>query len=294
MKNLFLVSLSLWSLIIMVTVLHSPTVPIYYQHQPTQRVWPFTRLEAVLKRFANEQRIPPTHGLLQGYNGRFLTQQVSLPNAQRIWDFTPGTRWELAVRPIVGDHLHMDVSFWIRGQPKQVAEHDRNFVEYEPYENKSELCTVSGNIAYTKLWPHAGVHTHCDGLIHVHPWSAPRVIRKEGFDVTLGLWFDQIGVRYWENSLGFSDGLRLSKNATHQWRVAEWVCYDNGEPPTVYTQHLDQIWLGHAYGSYVIWYGDSSTPPPPIPSHHRQLQQVGAYGFNQQPYPQQCFTKTRI
>jgi hypothetical protein len=292
MKILLLVSLG--SLAVLILVVYSQSVSIYYQHRRVQQVWPFTRLEEVLDRFAVEQQIPRTHGLLQGYNGRFLTQRVSLPSEQRIWDFNHGTRWELAARPIVGDHIHMDVSFWIRGQPKQVAEHDRNFVEHEHYENKSEICTTPGNIAYSKLWPHAGVHTHCDGLIHVHPWSAPHVIRKEGLDITLGLWFDQIGVRYWENSLKFSDGLRLTNNATHQWRVAEWVCYGNGEPPTIYTQHLDQIWLGHAYGSYVIWYGHSSQPPPPIPSHHRQLQQVGAHGFNQLPYPQHCFTKTRI
>ena len=48
--------------------------------------------------------------------------------------------------------------------------------------------------AYTKQWFHSGVHTHCDNIIHVHPWSAPRELRVEGKSVTLGTWFESVGI----------------------------------------------------------------------------------------------------
>jgi len=278
------------SLLFFALTLYSMYLPIY-SNVPIW-VFPFTRVNTIFAKFAYEQNIPFTHGVLKGYNGRYLQHIILPPTNQRLWNYESVTRWELKARPIVGDHIHMDASFWINDKPRINAEHDRHPIEqleYEPPFGKDEhLCKVPGNISYEKMWPHAGVHTHCDGLIHVHPWSAPRVIRKEGLDVTLGMWFDQVGVRYYENGLEFSDGQRFDNNATHRWRVAEWTCYENNEPPTIYTRYFDQIWLGHAHASYVIWYGKSSIPPHPIPSHRNHLKQVGAHGFNHEEYPHQC------
>jgi len=241
----------------------------------------------VFRRMALRWHIPVSHGVLIGYVGRERRYTVTPSTSHIFWDWPLSTRWETAVRPLVGDHIHMDASIWVNGRPRVHAEHDRDPVEYEPYEHKSGACTVPGDVAYTKLWPHAGVHTHCDGLVHVHPWSAPRVLRKEGFDVTLGLWFDQVGVRYWENSMQLADGERLYNNETHKWRVAEWTCHNSGPPTRVYEEHLDRIWLGYAYGAYVIWYGDESVPTP-IPGRLSALRQVGAHGFDGKPYPHEC------
>ena len=33
------------------------------------------------------------------------------------WDWPLSTRWETAVRPLVGDHIHMDASIWVNGPP---------------------------------------------------------------------------------------------------------------------------------------------------------------------------------
>ena len=194
----------------------------------------------------------------------------------------------LTARPVSGDHIHMAMSIWINGLPRQ-AEHDRPYEEDIPCEQKEQTCREPGNIAYTKLWPHAGVHTHCDGIIHVHPWSAPAVLRREGRFVTLGMWFDQVGIEYRRQGMGFKTGERYDNNATHTWRLAEYNCFHHSVYK-LYTQQFDRIWLGNAYGSYVLWYGpvERNKPPLAIKEHIETLQRWGAHGFDGQPYPQRC------
>jgi len=209
-----------------------------------------------------------------------------------------GGRWSIGARPISGDHIHAAISFWIGNSPRIFAEHDRPPIDNIPYESRSgktpAICRVSGNIAYSKIWPHVGVHTHCDGLIHVHPWSAPKSIRKEGMDVQLGLWFDQVGIRYREEtliSLEFADGNRYDGNSTHRWYVAEKKCHANSEE-IKYSDHIDQIWLGHAYASYVVWFGTiDSKSPGDIESHIQNLANVGVHSFDGKIYPGDCLMK---
>jgi len=187
------------------------------------------------------------------------------------------------------------MSIYINGKLR-TPEHDRPIREDILYEQKPKVCNVSGDIVYTKLWAHGGVHTHCDGLIHVHPWSAPRVIRKEGLDVQLGLWFDQVGIRYRElstPSLSFGDG-RFDGNETHVWQLAERICYKD-QDSSIYQHDFDKIWLGHAYGSYVLWYGPVGTDiPTPDAKHIDALLQVdalmvvGATGYDGNAYPSIC------
>lgn len=238
------------------------------------------------RQFSMQQRIPQTHVLTYKHEGprKLPMESVALAG-----------RWSIGARPVVGDHIHMAISFWIHGKPRLFAEHDRQPLESIPYElsfkKDSDICQTPGDIAYQKLWPHAGVHTHCDGLIHVHPWSAPRSLRKEGMDVTLGLWFDQVGIEYREYpqvSIQFADGSRYDSNNTHRWHVAEKICF-KGNIDNIYTNQLDFIWLGYAYASYVVWFGPvDSTPPDDIPSHIEHLKSVGVHGAFNQPYPQDC------
>lgn len=201
-------------------------------------------------------------------------------------------RHSIGARPVSGDHIHMAMSIWIGTTPRP-AEHDRPYEQDIHYETFPPICTYKGDVAYTKLWPHAGVHTHCDGLIHVHPWSAPRALRKEGLDVTLGLWFDQVGIEYRPDGLEFNGTGPLHNNATHKWRLAEYKCaYDT--QPTIYDSQLDGVWLGHAYASYVLWYDTSPTPPPMIREHVETLLQWGATGYDGNPYPQQCIQDKNV
>ena len=228
----------------------------------------------VVGQYAKQYNTPREHILL--WKGQRRVQSFT-------WTSAPYT---ISSRPISGDHIHMAMSIWVNGVARQ-AEHDRPIKQDIPYENKGNMCTYPGNIAYSKVWPHVGVHTHCDGLIHVHPWSAPKAIRQEGRSTQLGLWFDQVGIQYMDSSFEFENGTRYTNNATHKWRIAEYTCYKDTNY-NLYEDRLDQIWLGYAYASYVMWYGASETPPPAIETHIGSLKKVGATGFDGGTYPHNC------
>lgn len=236
------------------------------------------------QQFARLNNIPQTHVVLYKHDGYRKKRQDT---------FLLSGRWSVKARPIVGDHIHMAISFWINNKPRPYAEHDRPPIENIPYETgkDTDICLQPGNISYQKMWPHAGIHTHCDGLIHVHPWSAPRTLRQEGLDVQLGMWFDQVGIEYRElpqTSIKFKDGTRFDSNETHQWHIAEKKCFKN-TVSTIYTEQLDTIWLGYAYASYVAWFGPkNSAAPDDIDTHIEHLKQVGAYGAYGEPYPHSC------
>jgi len=255
-------------------LVHSFVYTIQVHHSIPIQAWSVSNAVA---QFSTQFGIPHDKVILWKYDGHKRVQTESLTLAASI-----------SARPIAGDHIHMAMSIWINGVARQ-AEHDRPYEEDIPYEQKEDSCRVPGNVAYTKLWPHAGVHTHCDGIIHVHPWSAPHVLRHEGRQLTLGMWFDQVGIEYRRQGLSFDNGHRYDNNATHKWRVAEYTCFKRTSY-TLYTEQFDRIWLGHAYGSYVVWYGQTKEPPPPVAAHILTLQRWGATGFDGRPYPQTCLT----
>lgn len=237
---------------------------------------------SIVRQFVSVFKVPKTHVEVFSHDGTF----TSLYEREI---FVPG-RFSVRARPFVGDHIHMAIVFGVNGVAREKVEHDRSPIEEEPYEHKSELCQVPGTVAYSKMWPHAGVHTHCDGLIHVHPWSSPRTIRREGTGVTLGLWFDQVGIRYFETPLAieFSDGTRYTSNATHVWRIAERECFTD-DHATIYHSQLDRIWLGRAYASYTVWFDHvASATPPDLKQNIDSLKHVGAHGYDGNPYPHSC------
>lgn len=231
-----------------------------------------------------------TSNIIGQYMKRHQTPRQHLllwEDNRQVHSFTwTGAMYSISSRPVSGDHIHMAMSIWI-GDKQRQAEHDRPVRQDIPYEFKENICQYPGNVAYTKLWPHVGVHTHCDGLIHVHPWSAPKAIRQEGRRAVLGLWFDQVGIQYRQNSVEFRDGKCYDNNATHKWRIAEYSCYSDNEY-RLYEDDFDNIWLGHAYSSYVMWFGVSNKPPPSIETHIAHLKRVRATGFDGKPYPQTC------
>jgi hypothetical protein len=241
----------------------------------------------VISQYARINKIPAEKVVLYKYDG----YQKSVSNDLLL----SGGRWSISARPVSGDHIHASMSIWVNGIPRIDAEHDRPYIQEVPYEApffKNELlCKEAGDIAYTKLWPHSGVHTHCDGLVHIHPWSAPAVFRKEGIDVQLQLWFDQVGIAYREwpfPSVQFKNGSRYDGDQNNRWYLSEKKCFKD-EEEIIYERNLNQIWLGHAYASYVLWYGPvGSKSPGPIQSHIESLKGVGAHGYDGFKYPQNC------
>lgn len=98
---------------------------------------------------------------------------------------------EFLYRPVFGDHIHLGYSMYINNTYLTMRDH--NMTHDVPYET-GPSCSNAPPYAYRKIWYHTGVHTHCDQIIHVHPFSAPRELRVEGRKANLGMWFENVGI----------------------------------------------------------------------------------------------------
>lgn len=99
--------------------------------------------------------------------------------------------FEFKYRPMFGDHIHLGYSMYIDN--KYLTMRDHNMTHNVAYEI-GPSCSNAPPYAYQKIWYHTGVHTHCDQIIHVHPFSAPRELRVEGRKANLGMWFENVGI----------------------------------------------------------------------------------------------------
>ena len=113
----------------------------------------------------------------------------------------PIGEWKFLYRPIFGDHIHLGYSLHINDQ--FITLRDHNLTHNVKYEDHPPSCPNAPPYAYVKQWYHTGVHTHCDDIIHVHPFSAPRELRVEGKKVNLGIWFENVGIFYHPSSNKF-------------------------------------------------------------------------------------------
>lgn len=100
-------------------------------------------------------------------------------------------KFDFLYRPVFGDHIHLGYSLYINDTYFTMRDH--NMSHNVPYE-KGPSCSNAPPYAYVKKWYHTGVHTHCDQIIHVHPFSAPRELRVEGRKANLGMWFENVGI----------------------------------------------------------------------------------------------------
>ena len=160
---------------------------------------------SLIRQFASRYNVPDTHVELFVQDGTFKNIYTN--------EWLKPAHYIVRARPFVGDHIHMAISFWIHGKSRNFREHDRLPIEEEPYEQKRLCASARYNSIYKN------VATRWCSLIvmdlFMHPWSAPRTLRQEGLDVTLGLWFDQVGIRYSENPpLEFADGTSFTSNET--------------------------------------------------------------------------------
>lgn len=175
--------------------------------------------------------------------------------------------WQMKQRPIVGDHIHL--LYKMRLHNHTVIFHDRNLTEIIPYEQPPATCTES--YAYTKLFYHTGVHSHCDstpnatnpaGVIHVHPWSAPTKLRVEGREVTLGMFFESIGVE--QTPRGFQIHGETYRLNMAYYSDANKTTYDL---LTHDMREIMNLWLVDCHGAVLLW--DTTSDMPSITEKDR-------------------------
>ena len=161
--------------------------------------------------------------------------------------------WSLRERPIVGDHIHLGMVLSVNNQVFNF--HDRNMSQPIPYEDNHTTCPSPGDFAYEKRWNHNGVDTHCDGIIHVHPWSAPDQLRVEGRKVRLKMWFESVGIEV--SSDGQSLKLPGQKDYIHDWNMEYYVNVMDDDPhfQTTSVEEIVNLWLVDHHGEILLWQG---------------------------------------
>lgn len=166
------------------------------------------------------------------------------------------TSYKTKYRPIIGDHIHLGYTVRINNQ--DITLRDRNLTEPVPYENHPPSCPNPPEYAYIKQYYHTGVHTHCDGIIHIHPWSAPKELRKEGRDITLGLWFENVGISV--SSMGY--GIRIPGYEYMDLKLLFYLNVNDSEPLFTITDvdEIKNLWLVDHHAGIVLWDGIGKMP----------------------------------
>jgi len=169
--------------------------------------------------------------------------------------FIYGKQFDLKYRPVVGDHIHIGYSVSLFGH--EIILKDRNMTQPVPYEEYKPIdeCISPPEYAYVKKWYHTGVHTHCDQIIHVHPWSAPKQLRVEGKDVTLKMWFESVGIEV--GSL--LNTLKIPGNPYYSDWTLEYYVNVTDENPALVTKNVDEmanLWLVDHHAFIKLYNGE--------------------------------------
>lgn len=152
---------------------------------------------------------------------------------------TAGSAPVSAEGPELGEHWHVAYSFVVCGEPLPPAA-DR------------------GADAL-------GIHTHEDGLIHVHPFLAAAA----GTKATFGAFLDQIGASIGDDGLVLADGPPSTDGCSGgtDVEVAQWdsaiEAAEGGEPDRFLTEDLEDIVLAPDLSALTVRVGSAGDPFPP-------------------------------
>jgi hypothetical protein len=122
-----------------------------------------------------------------------------------------------------------------------------------------------------------GIHTHDDGLIHVHPFSGG----AGGRNATLGKFFDQVDLDVDSSEIQLPSGDPFKEKTYREGettcgkkpatiRVAHWKsalkAAQGAKPDKVFTDDIGDIRLSEDLGAYTFAFVPRGTPIPPPPA----------------------------
>jgi len=184
--------------------------------------------------------------------------------------------WTVKTRPIIGDHIHLLIKVMIDN--KRIIFRDRNMTEPIPYEHYHPIdtCVSPPTYAYIKKWYHTGIHTHCDSVVHVHPWSAPQQLRVEGRDANLGMFFESVGVERSTLGKGF-----LINGKYRKLHMTYYKNVDNKKYSFSTQNELEimMLWLVDHHGVILIW-DEYSTMPEITEEDKEYIKSFGCHPLN--------------
>jgi hypothetical protein len=130
-----------------------------------------------------------------------------------------------------------------------------------------------------------GIHSHGDGLIHIHPFSSS----SAGRNATLGIFLDQEGLSVTDNELVLPDGTAFTEGKTlceggkeGTVQVAKWNkatdAANGAKPDQIFTSGFDKIRLGANQAYIIAFMPDGSTfrAKPDVADRIAKVTDVGA------------------
>lgn len=126
-----------------------------------------------------------------------------------------------------------------------------------------------------------GIHTHQDGLVHIHPFS----LRASGKNATLGRFFDQTGIKVTDTALKLQDGKVYKEGETTcggkpaELVVAYWksaLDAPSSKPDKIHTKDFGAIRFSENYGAFTVAFVPKGTTDIPAPSTASQVKTLGA------------------
>jgi hypothetical protein len=158
---------------------------------------------------------------------------------------------ETDVPPVLGDHWHAAVGFYICDQ-------------FEP-----DIAEFESRV---------GIHTHGDGVIHIHPSSASGA----GENATLGEFLEGAGVQLTDTELTmgentWKEGDQKCGDEDAELVVAQWKDVESSESdPALIRRDFDSIRFREDGEGYTIAFVPEGTTDIPKPESAARLQALGA------------------
>lgn len=126
-----------------------------------------------------------------------------------------------------------------------------------------------------------GIHTHGDGLIHIHPFAT----RAAGENATLGRFFDQVGLNVTDEGFETAAGKTYKEGETEcggepgELVLAHWedaTTASTEEPDKIFRNDFSDVRLSEDLGAYTLAFEEKGTKEIPAPSASAQIEQLGA------------------
>ncbi len=126
-----------------------------------------------------------------------------------------------------------------------------------------------------------GIHTHQDGLVHIHPFS----LRASGKNATLKRFFDQTGITVTDTGIKLQDGKVYKEGETTcggkpaELVVAHWKSALDAattKPDQIFTKAFGSIRFTENYAAYTVAFVAKGTTDIPAPSTAAQVETLGA------------------
>lgn len=162
---------------------------------------------------------------------------------------------EADVPPVLGDHWHAAVGVYVCGE----------FLPATPeFENDS------------------GIHTHGDGVIHIHPFTA----NATGESATLGAYLEDSGIELTNDELTVGDEtwsegddceVEDGESGPGELAVAQWKdVQSNDGKPALIVRDFDDVRFREDGEGYTIAFVPEGTTDIPQPESAAQLEALGA------------------